>query len=144
MSKARIVSIDFDGTLVDHEFPKIGALKPFALEVLTEMINRGYKLVLNTCREDTNSNSGGIYEDRKYLTEAVEFMRSHGIEFRSVNENHPDDDFRSGDIRRKVFAHVYIDDRNLGGFPGWDAVGFLMFKMQIGRFAAKEAQSKGE
>lgn len=122
-----IVSIDFDGTLVEHQFPEIGKLKPYALEVLKEMQKRGWHLILNTCREDTG-------QDRKYLTEAVEFMKSNGIEFRSVNENHIDDDFRKSGPRRKVYAKIYIDDRNFGGFPGWDTIAFMLLDMRIGRF----------
>jgi hypothetical protein len=38
-----------------------------------------------------------------------------------VNENHRDDDFRDK-IGRKPYADVYIDDRNMGGFPGWKKV----------------------
>jgi hypothetical protein len=104
-----IISIDFDGTIVEHLFPRIGNLLPDALEVITELQEAGHKIVLNTCRE-------GIY-----LDEAVKFCEEKGIIFRSVNCNHKEDDFRENG-GRKVFAHIYIDDRNLNGFPGWKQV----------------------
>jgi len=126
MARQQLISIDFDGTIVEHAFPEIGALQPFVIETLKGLQDFGCKLVLNTCREDGNS--------RKYLTEAVEFMKLHGIEFRSVNENHIDDDFRAESLRRKVYANIYIDDRNLGGFPGWDAIAFYLLGMKLGRF----------
>lgn len=109
MHKSLLLSIDFDGTIVEHDYPAIGKPMPYAFEVMKELQDAGYKLILNTCREG------------KSLIEAVEFCRDNGIVFRSVNENHIDDDFRdrTSGLRRKVFAHVMIDDRNLGGFPGW-------------------------
>lgn len=78
---------------------------------------KGYLLVLNTCREDEPR--------RKYLTEAVVFCAANGVHFRSVNCNLPEDDFREHG-GRKIFAHYYIDDRNLGGFPGWLEVERMM------------------
>lgn len=106
---SKIISIDFDGIISDGKFPDIGNPLPGAFEVMKELEAAGHRLVLNTCREGEE------------LAQAVEFCRAHGIEFRSVNENHPDDEFRdvSG---RKLLAHYYIDDRNLGGFPGWEVV----------------------
>lgn len=69
-----------------------------------------------------------------FLTEAVDFLKGHGIDLRSVNYTHPDDEFRSPS-GRKVYADVYIDDRNLGGFPGWFAVlrllGFPIKEVQV-------------
>jgi hypothetical protein len=108
-----LISVDFDGTIVEHEYPKIGKTMPGAFETMKALQAAGHKLILNTCRED--------YDEGRYLTDAVEFCRANGIEFRSVNCNHPEDRFVKEGCR-KVYADVYIDDRNFGGFPGWDSV----------------------
>jgi hypothetical protein len=113
MSKNLLISIDFDGTICQHVFPEIGEEMPGAFETMKALQAAGHRLILNTCREDEKR--------RNYLTEAVEWCRKNGVEFRSVNENHPDDEFRDR-VGRKVYANYYIDDRNLGGFPGWAAV----------------------
>lgn len=120
MAHRPIACVDFDGTIVEHEFPEIGPALPGALETLRELQERGWKLILYTCREDGKR--------RKYLTEAVEFLHAHGITLRSVNENLLEDDFREEDLRRKPFANVYIDDRNVGGFVGWAAVRKLLLE----------------
>ena len=86
---------------------------PGAFETMKALQDAGHHLILNTCREDESR--------RAYLTEAVEYCRKNGVEFRSVNENHPDDEFRDKG-GRKVYANYYIDDRNFGGFPGWDVI----------------------
>jgi len=108
-----LISVDFDGTICKHKFPEIGELLDGAAETLRDLGAAGHILILNTCREDESR--------RAYLTEAVDFMRKHGVEFASVNENRPEDEFRDKP-GRKVYAAVYIDDRNFGGFPGWAAV----------------------
>lgn len=111
-----LISVDFDGTIVEHKFPEIGEPLEGAIETLKDLTAAGFRLILCTCREDNKR--------RKYLTEAVEFLKDLGVEFVSVNENTFDDDFRADykGLRRKVYAHCYIDDCNLGGFPGWDVV----------------------
>lgn len=134
--KSLLIAIDFDGTIVEHAFPLIGSPLPGAFETMKDLQAAGHKLILNTCREDAEYDwrakryepgrpCDGYDINRRFLTEAVEFCRENGIEFRSVNENCPDDEFRDKG-GRKVYAHLYIDDRNLGGFPGWDVVRKLL------------------
>lgn len=113
--RKKIAVIDFDGTIVKHVFPEIGEPLPLAFEVMKQLKEAGWVLVLNTCREDEKR--------RAYLTEAVNFCRQNGIEFDGVNETPLEHEFRDERaLRRKPYGHVYIDDRNLGGFPGWDVV----------------------
>lgn len=116
-AKTRVFSIDFDGTLVDHVFPGIGAPLPGGFELLKELQAKGHKLILWTCREDV-----GYRIDRRHLTEAVQFCEEQGVVFDSVNEALPDWDFREKGLRRKPYAHYYIDDAIIGGFPGWDKI----------------------
>jgi len=104
------IAVDFDGTIVEHAYPKIGKEKLFAFETLRELQKRGYLLILWTCRAG------------KELDEAVEFCRKKGIEFYAVNKNHPDEEYLPGEIPRKIDADIYIDDKNLGGLPTWSEI----------------------
>lgn len=114
----RIACVDFDGTIVEHAFPKIGAELPLAFEVLQEMRAAGWKLILWTCREDEKNSV-----NKQYLTEAVKFCEEHGVVFDAVNETIKSEEFRSERFfQRKPYCHCFIDDRNLGGFPGWQSV----------------------
>ena len=106
MIYAPILAVDFDGTIVDHEFPNIGKLKPRAKEVLQNLHSWGCRIIIWTCR------------DGVYLQEALKFLRTHDIPYDCVNCNIPEIDFTSN----KIFANYYIDDLNLGGFPGWNEV----------------------
>jgi hypothetical protein len=104
--EGKIIAIDFDGTIVEHAYPAIGREMIFAFDTLKALQKKGHKLILWTFR------SG------KDLQEAVQFCRNRGIEFYAVNKNFPEEEI-SADIPRKIQADLYIDDRNLGGFPGW-------------------------
>lgn len=106
---SEIIAVDFDGTIVEHAYPQIGKPKLFAFETLKELQKQGYRLILWT------------YRAGKELDEAVEFCRNNGVEFYAVNKNYPEEEFDSS-ISRKINADIYIDDRNLGGFPGWSEV----------------------
>jgi len=95
-----IIAIDFDGTLVVDEFPKIGRLRENAKEVVNLLCNEGYYIVIWTCRTGMR------------LTEAIDFLNAQGIRFHAVNESHPGNISAYGGIdTRKIFADVYIEDK---------------------------------
>jgi hydroxymethylpyrimidine pyrophosphatase-like HAD family hydrolase len=103
------IAVDFDGTIVEHDYPAIGKEKLFAFQVLKELQKRGFLLILWT------------YRAGKELDEAVEFCKNNGIEFYAVNKNYPEEVIDEN-ISRKINADIYIDDKNLGGFHEWSEV----------------------
>ena len=109
-----IISIDFDGTIVEHEYPAIGKTKLFAFETLKALQNKKHTLILWTFRAG------------KELDEAVDFCKKNGIEFYAINRSFPEEDTLDDNVSRKINADVFIDDRNLGGFPGWSKVWELL------------------
>jgi hypothetical protein len=54
----------------------------------------------------------------------MKFLDDNGIHYDSVNENHPSMGFWLQS--RKIFADVYIDDRNLGGVHDWIDVPLML------------------
>lgn len=103
------IAVDFDGTIVENAYPAIGKPMLFAFETLRELQNKGFVLILWTVRVE------------KSLDEAVEFCRKNGIEFYTVNRNHPEE-VMDNETSRKLLVDIFIDDRNIGGFVGWDKV----------------------
>lgn len=104
-----IYSIDFDGTIVEHKFPAIGELKQEVVEFIREIQEHPFdRWVLNTMREGSK------------LEEAVSFLHGIGLFPDAVNDNLPDIKAAWGNNPRKIYADVYIDDRNEGGLrlPG--------------------------
>jgi hydroxymethylpyrimidine pyrophosphatase-like HAD family hydrolase len=112
------IAVDFDGTIVDHEYPLIGKEKLFAFQTLKELEKLGARLILWTFRAG------------KELDEAVEFCKKNGIEFYAVNKNYPEEIFDET-VSRKIDADIYIDDKNVGGFPGWSGVWQILFPFEV-------------
>lgn len=102
-----IIAIDFDGTIVEHRYPKIGNEIPFAIQALKMLIKEQHQLILWTVRE------GDL------LKEAVEWCRERGVEFYAINRDYPEEGTAHQAFSRKIKADIFIDDRNLGGLPDW-------------------------
>ena len=106
-----VIAVDFDGTIVEHQYPSIGKELPFAIETLKKLASEGHRLILWTVREG------------KYLDDAVEFCRSHGLEFYAINRDYPEEKYENNHhFTRKLQADLWIDDRNLGGLPDWGTI----------------------
>ncbi|MGV8095606.1 MAG: BT0820 family HAD-type phosphatase [Mangrovibacterium sp.] len=101
-----IIAVDFDGTIVEHQYPRIGKEIPFAIETLKLLQKDGHQIILWTFR------SG------KELEEAIDFCRGRGLDFYAVNKSFPEEKFDLS-LSRKIHADVFIDDRNLGGLLDW-------------------------
>ena len=104
-----IIAVDFDGTIVEHKYPKIGREMLFATDTLKALNKRGHQLILWSFR------SG------KLLDEAVAFCEEHGVEFYAVNKSYPEEVFDET-ISRKINADLFIDDRNIGGLISWGEI----------------------
>jgi hypothetical protein len=109
-----VVCIDFDGTCVTHEFPRIGK-DIGAVPVLKKLIEAGHKLILFTMRSDDkvvaapDASIFGI--PGQYLTEAVEWFKENEIPLFGINTNPTQKSWTSSP---KAFAQMYIDDASLG------------------------------
>lgn len=114
------IAVDFDGTVVEHDYPGIGKEKLFAFQTLKELEKLGARLILWTFRAG------------KELDEAVEYCRKNGIEFYAVNKNYPEEIYDET-ISRKIDADIYIDDKNIGGFPGWSEVWQMLVPFDLHR-----------
>ena len=120
-----IIAVDFDGTIVEHRYPEIGKEKLFAFDTLRSLQKQNHQLILWTIRTG------------KELDEAVEFCRKNGIEFYAVNKNYPEEIFDET-ISRKINADIYIDDKNIGGFPGWSGVWQMLTPYELQQMEAEK------
>ena len=109
------IAIDFDGTCVTHEFPRIGK-DIGAVPVLLNLVKSGHRLILNTMR--SNRAEKGDTGDPEiqdvtgdFLDEAVNWFKEKGIPLYGINENPTQKEWTSSP---KVYAHLYIDDAAFG------------------------------
>lgn len=102
MDYAEIYAVDFDGTLnLADTYPELGEPNAELIEFLKERRAAGDKIILWTCREG------------ELLKAAVKYCNNYGLFFHAVNENLPENIAYFGNNCRKVWAHHYIDDRNM-------------------------------
>lgn len=104
-----VIAVDFDGTIVEDGYPKIGKSRIFAFETMKRLQEDGHRLILWTYRN-------GIR-----LDEAVEFCKQNGIVFYAINKSFPEEQYDESKSR-KIYADLFIDDRNIGGVLGWGEV----------------------
>ena len=105
--KKLTIAVDFDGTLCEFAFPKIGRQNKSHKKLMSQLIRLredGHKLILWTNRGDN--------DEYPVLTEAVEWCKERGLEFDSINENLKEQKKLSG-YSPKIMADVYIDDKAL-------------------------------
>ena len=120
----KIIAIDFDGTIAKVDVmdgKPLRIVEPIegAVETIRELYNSGeYQLILWTCRAD-------IYEQNElFLTEAINWLRKMDIYDCFYGFNTQPILWKQHETwgrvySRKVYADIYIDDKNFGGFPGW-------------------------
>lgn len=108
MNKLEIL-IDFDGTVVTHEFPSVGK-DIGAVPILKKLVDNGHKLILFTMRSERpfiNFNGSVRY----VLDEAVEWFEKNDIPLYGINTNPEQKDWTSSP---KAFGQLIIDDIALG------------------------------
>lgn len=93
------IAIDFDGTIVEHMFPKIGDPVPGAIRVIKKLQKAGHRIILFTMR------SG------EYLEEATKYLFDNGVYLYGENTNPTQSKWTDSP---KAYAHIYIDDAALG------------------------------
>lgn len=117
-----IIAVDFDGTCVTHEFPRVGK-DIGAIPVLKALVAQGHELILLTVRNRTQNEFGDTLE------KAIQWFRDNKIPLYGVNENPR---YRVVDFHHKVYAAMYIDDAALGiplkFDPKWSSRQFVDWK----------------
>ncbi len=104
-----VIAIDFDGTIVEDAYPKVGKPRIFAFETMKRLQQDGHRIILWTYRSGSK------------LDDAVSFCKENGITFYAVNQSFPEEKYDNS-VSRKIYADIYIDDRNIGGILGWGEV----------------------
>lgn len=132
------IVIDFDGTCVTHEFPRVGT-DIGAEPVLRKILDNGHNLILFTMRSDlpnpTYRNQGRELPPGNYLKDAIDWFDERGIKLYGIQRNPSQDSWTSSP---KAYGQLIIDDAALGcplifdenlskrPFVDWEAVNDMM------------------
>ena len=109
------INIDFDGTVVTHDFPKIGK-DIGAVPVLKKLVNNGHRLILFTMRSDRkvaqDTNDLTIQNvTGNFLSEAINWFKENDIPLYGIQTNPTQHHWTTSP---KSYAPLMIDDSALG------------------------------
>lgn len=127
IAQALTIAVDFDGTIVEDDYPKIGKPVIFAFDTLKALQDNGHRIILWT------------YRRGEALDSAIQFCKNNGITFYAVNKSFPEEDF-DPESSRKIYADLFIDDRNIGGLMSWGEI----YKLLIGEKRTELSSDKNQ
>ena len=119
------ICIDFDGTCVTHEYPRVGR-DIGAVPVLKALVAKGHHIILFTMRSGYT------------LLAAENWFQMHGIPLYGVNINPTQSRWTASP---KAYGQLYIDDAALGIplidngvdrlYVDWEGVAELLEKQEV-------------
>lgn len=116
--KFKLFAIDFDDTIAYSDFPDILGVRPHALRVMEKIKEHGGIIMVWTARSD--------------LKPVKDFLDFSMIPYDGINEDFEEVAAEYEGQSRKIFADVYIDDRNLetrlNGGIDWLEIERMIFK----------------
>lgn len=109
------ILVDFDGTCVTHDFPRVGK-DIGAAPVLKALVKKQHRLILFTMRCDHDFTPSGEqpesdYPASNYLTDAINWFKQNDIPLYGINVNPTQKAWTSSP---KAFGHILIDDIAIG------------------------------
>ena len=135
MSYQKTVAVDFDGTLCDHEFPRIGKVKKGAREALETLRALGYRIVIWSCRtskhnaeEFAERNADGTINlhwlanpmSRPTVGGMVAFLSDEGIPYDEIDDG----------SKGKPFAEFYLDDKAIRVQDNWAEIAAAIGRLE--------------
>ena len=107
-SDANIISIDFDGTIVEDSFPKIGNLMPGAKNSLFRLKEDGKKIYIWSSRMSLNKTA--IAREMNVVQKVRDYLNKNKIPYDKILDTQTEE------------SDLFIDDRGLAfdSRKGWD------------------------
>ena len=138
------ICIDFDGTCVTHNFPKVGK-DIGAVPVLQELVAKGHRLILFTMRSNRKTKGKTHHESIQdvtgdFLDDAIKWFEDNNIQLYGVQTNPTQKHWTTSP---KAYGHIYIDDAALGipltyderisdrPFVNWNGVRKLLINQKV-------------
>ncbi len=96
------IAIDFDGTIIDNNFPFDIKIKDGAKDVINYYYYLGCYISIWTCRSNW------------FVADCRRILKENGINFHDINQGNP-----VYIHSRKIYADCYIDDKSIPDFD-WE------------------------
>ena len=140
-----IIAIDFDGTINcngEDTYPICGEPRMYAKQVIDFMHKLGIKIVIWTSRDVAyNQDEKKMYD---HMSPMIEWLDANEIHYDAINKSIQFAPYAYNG--RKVYAHMYVDDRGFGwrgSDNGHDPVFLLVleeFLRKVCRFSKESAE----
>jgi hypothetical protein len=107
------INIDFDGTAVTHDFPRVGK-DIGSQKVLKKLVENGHQLILFTMRDDTPDSMNEYYQitpGNRYLSDSIDWFKNNDIPLYGIQSNPTQLQWTTSP---KSYAELLIDDTALG------------------------------
>ncbi len=121
------IAVDFDGTIVDSEFPTIKGLKSGAKESLWFLRRLGFRIIIwscRTCHWDYDRYGGSPEQptlERERVKEMIAFLDTNGVEYDEVDDG----------SRGKPSADYYIDDKAVRFDNNWAPIVSVIYEREM-------------
>lgn len=112
-SVAPIVAWDFDGLICvgdSYPDPNNGKIRPYIVKVMNFLAEIGVKNIINTSRDVAIVQDGCIVQDD--ITSMMKYLRENKVMYSAINKSVQYAPFTYNS--RKIYAHMYVDDRGYG------------------------------
>lgn len=119
-----IIAWDFDGTINvggEGTYPICGKPRKYAKEVMNILHLIGVKNVMWTSRDIAYNQDDGEIHD--HVTPMIKFLNANDIKYHAINKSVQFAPYPYNG--RKIYAHMYIDDRAFG----WKEHDFIMLEV---------------
>lgn len=140
-----IIAIDFDDTINMNggdTYPICGEPRLYARQVINFMHKLGIKIVIWTSRDVAYNQDEKVMYD--HLTPMLKFLDDNGIHYDAINKSVQFAPYHYNG--RKVYAHMYVDDRAYGwrgSDDGKDPILLMVleeFMRKVCRFSKESAE----
>jgi histidinol phosphatase-like enzyme len=105
----KVICVDFDGTIYDHDYPDVGPIKPGVIDALTRLREAGWWIAISSCRTkqqrfpvketDFDGNTVETPFDSARLMAAI--LDRDGVPYDEIL------------VVDKPYARYYVDDRGI-------------------------------
>lgn len=80
------IYLDFDGTVVEHEYPAIGPCNQGCFEIIDKLHRAGHEIVLNTMRVEFDN--GTLKEAAEFINQSILNLKNNTQTYSFPNTDH--------------------------------------------------------
>ncbi len=124
----KTISVDFDLTLCQSNYPDLGPVIPGAKEALTILKSLGYRIIISSCRS-CGWNWEEYYPGTSFVPATERPVYKAMVDWLKVNDI-PYDIIDDG-TKGKVSASYFVDDKAIRFENNWDQIVFAIHQKEM-------------